>query len=117
MRTGVTTIRHADSSIIKEAKRRGEALGVPYIPRGDTLEEMTEETGLSGFLIYGKQLPLYWSDGEEYRFHMGTAVLRTTQLRKGNPDRLCALLPADATAMCSTAPSGRQGTRVRCHGF
>ena len=71
MRTGVTTIRHADSSIIKEAKRRGEALGFPYIPRGDTLEEMTEETGLSGFLIYGKQLPLYWSDGEEYRFHMG----------------------------------------------
>lgn len=53
MRTGVTTIRHADSSIIKEAKRRGEALGFPYIPRGDTLEEMTEETGLSGFLITG----------------------------------------------------------------
>ena len=51
MRTGVTTIRHADSSIIKEAKRRGEALGFPYIPRGDTLEEMTEETGLSGFQI------------------------------------------------------------------
>ena len=46
MRTGVTTIRHADSSIIKEAKRRGEALGFPYIPRGDTLEEMTEENGL-----------------------------------------------------------------------
>ena len=30
MRTGVTTIRHADFSIVKEAKRRGEALGFPY---------------------------------------------------------------------------------------
>ena len=35
MRTGVTTIRHADSSIIKEAQKRSEALGFPYIPRGD----------------------------------------------------------------------------------
>lgn len=109
MRTGVTTIRHADSSIIKEAKRRGEALGFPYIPRGDTLEEMTEETGLSGFLIYGKQLPLYWSDGEEYRFHMGTAVLRTTQLRKGNPDRLCALLPADGPCDVLDCTFGQAG--------
>ena len=109
MRTGVTTIRHADSSIIKEAKRRGEALGFPYVPRGDTLEEMTEETGLSGFLIYGKQLPLYWSDGEEYRFHMGTAVLRTTQLRKGNPDRLCALLPADGPCDVLDCTFGQAG--------
>lgn len=109
MRTGVTTIRHADSSIIKEAKRRGEALGFPYIPRGDTLEEMTEKTGLSGFLIYGKQLPLYWSDGEEYRFHMGTAVLRTTQLRKGNPDRLCALLPADGPCDVLDCTFGQAG--------
>ena len=115
MRTGVTTIRHADSSIIKEAQKRSEALGFPYIPRGDTLEEMTEETGLSGFLIYGRQLPLYWSDGEEYRFHMGTAVPRNFEKEILTASALSFL--RTAPVMCSTAPSGRQGTRVRCHGF
>ncbi len=94
MKTGVTTIRLFTSAAVEEAKARGEALGLPYVPRGDTLEAMAEETGLDGFLIYGKRLPYFWSFGEEYRFHVGTAALRTQQLAKGNGDRLCSLLPA-----------------------
>ena len=95
MMTAVTTIRNSTAPIIEEAKARAQALGFPYFQREDTLEEMATRDQVDGFLIYGKQLPYYWNGGEEYRFHMGTAVLRTSQMEKGNQDRLCRLLPTD----------------------
>ena len=95
MMTAVTTIRNSTAPIIEEAKARAQALGFPYFQREDTLEEMAARYQVDGFLIYGKQLPYYWNGGEEYRFHMGTAVLRTSQMEKGNQDRLCRLLPTD----------------------
>ena len=95
MMTAVTTIRNSTAPIIEEAKARAQALGFPYFQREDTLEEMATRDQVDGFLIYGKQLPYYWNGGEEYRVHMGTAVLRTSQMEKGNQDRLCRLLPTD----------------------
>ena len=95
MITAVTTIRNSTAPIIEEAKARAQALGFPYFQREDTLEEMAARYHVDGFLIYGKQLPYYWNGGEEYRFHMGTAVLRTSQMEKGNQDRLCRLLPTN----------------------
>lgn len=95
MMTAVTTIRNSTAPIIEEAKARAQVLGFPYFQREDTLEEMAARYQVDGFLIYGKQLPYYWNGGEEYRFHMGTAVLRTSQMEKGNQDRLCRLLPTD----------------------
>ena len=95
MMTAVTTIRNSTAPIIEETKARAQVLGFPYFKREDTLEEMAARYHVDGFLIYGKQLPYYWNGGEEYRFHMGTAVLRTSQMEKGNQDRLCRLLPTD----------------------
>ena len=95
MMTAVTTIRNSTAPIIEETKARAQVLGFPYFQREDTLEEMAARYQVDGFLIYGKQLPYYWNGGEEYRFHMGTAVLRTSQMEKGNQDRLCRLLPTD----------------------
>ncbi len=95
MMTGVTTIRNTSAAIKAEARNRADALGLPYFPREDTLETMASHHGVAGFLIYGKQLPYYWNEGETYRFHVGTAVLRCEQMRKGNADRLCRLLPQE----------------------
>lgn len=92
MNTGITTIRNANGTIIGKAKERALALGFPYIPREETLDDMSGHYGVYGFLIYGKQLPYYWIGGEEYRFHVGTAALRILQMEKGNEDRLCRLL-------------------------
>ena len=109
MRTAVTTIRNSTASIIDEAKARACALGFPYFQREDTLEDMVARYGGDGFLIYGKQLPYYWNGGEEYRFHMGTAVLRTSQMEKGNQDRLCRLLPSDRFCSVLDCTFGQAG--------
>ena len=109
MMTGVTTIRNPSAAMIEEAKRRGEVLGFPYIRREDTLEEMAARTQLSGFLIYGRVLPYYWNQGEEYRFHMGTAVLRISQMEKGNQDRLCRLLPQEGPCQVLDCTFGQAG--------
>lgn len=109
MMTGVTTIRNPSLAMIEEAKQRGEVLGFPYIRREDTLDEMAEHTYLSGFLIYGRVLPYYWNQGEEYRFHMGTAVLRISQMEKGNQDRLCRLLPPEGPCQVLDCTFGQAG--------
>lgn len=109
MMTGVTTIRNPSAQMIEEAKQRGEKLGFPYIRREDTLEEMADHTHLSGFLIYGRVLPYYWNQGEEYRFHLGTAVLRISQMEKGNQDRLCHLLPQEGPCQVLDCTFGQAG--------
>ena len=109
MMTAVTTIRNSTASIMEEAKARAAALGFSYFQREDTLEEMASRYNVHGFLIYGKQLPYYWNGGEEYRFHMGTAVLRTSQMEKGNQDRLCRLLPVDGFCSVLDCTFGQAG--------
>lgn len=54
MNTGVTTIRNYSRPVRDEAKERGRALALPYIPREGTLEEMAAMNHMDGFLIYGK---------------------------------------------------------------
>ena len=93
MNTGITTIRKCRPFIKEEALQRAQALGLPYFVRENMLSEMAEKYGMEGFLVYGKKLPYYWSGGEEYRFHLGTSVLRVEQMKRGNQDRLCSLLP------------------------
>ncbi len=109
MKLGVTTIRKWSRAAVEEAKARAEALGLPYVSRGETLEDMAKASGLSGFLIYGKKLPYYWHDGEEYRFHVGTAVLRVGQMEKGNGDRLCSLLPKEGPLSVLDCTFGQAG--------
>lgn len=109
MKTGVTTIRNSSALIIAEARARSAVLGFPYIERGDTLEDMVRRHGMDGFLIYGKQLPYYWNGGEKYRFHVGTAVLRITQMEKGNQDRLCRLLPSEGPCSVLDCTFGQAG--------
>lgn len=109
MMTGVTTIRNPSPAMIEEAKQRGKRLGFPYVRREDTLEEMAAQGNLSGFLIYGRVLPYYWNQGEEYRFHLGTAVLRISQMEKGNQDRLCRLLPQDGFCRVLDCTFGQAG--------
>ena len=95
MNTGVTTIRNYSRPVRDEARERASALSLPYVPREGTLEDMAAMNHLEGFLIYGKKQPSFWTGGEEYRFHLGTAVLRTAQMERGNSDRLCSLLPPE----------------------
>lgn len=109
MKTGVTTIRKWNRFVVEEARARAAALGLPYLDRGETLEEMAEAEGLSGFLIYGKKLPYYWNRGEEYRFHVGTSVLRIGQMEKGNGDRLCSLLPQEGDCHVLDCTFGQAG--------
>ncbi len=109
MNLAVTTIRKYTRAIEEEAKARAQALGLPYVPRGETLEDMAKESGFSGFLIYGKKLPTYWHGGEEYRFHVGTAVLRVGQMEKGNGDRLCDLLPKEEGLQVLDCTFGQAG--------
>ena len=109
MMTGVTTIRNPSSAMMEEAKQRGQSLGFPYVRREDTLEDMAVHSHVSGFLIYGKVLPYYWNQGEEYRFHMGTAVLRISQMEKGNQDRLCRLLPQEGPCEVLDCTFGQAG--------
>lgn len=93
MNTGITTIRKCRPAIKAEALERAETLHLPYFQRENMLSDMAQKYGMEGFLVYGKKLPYYWSGGEEYRFHLGTSVLRIEQMKRGNQDRLCSLLP------------------------
>lgn len=109
MNMGVTTIRNYSRSVREEAEERAKALSLPYVPREGTLEDMAERFHMDGFLIYGKRQPSFWTGGEEYRFHLGTAVLRTTQLERGNKDRLCRLLPEERPLSVLDATFGQGG--------
>lgn len=92
---GVTTIRDFDISIREAALERAKVLRLPFVERGNLLESMAKEKGLEGFLVYGRKPPYFWSEKGEYHFHLGTAVLRMNQISRGNPDRLCDLLPKE----------------------
>ena len=107
--TGVTTIRNYSYSVKMEAMRRAEALQLDYCPREGTLEEMESSFHKEGFLIYGKKIPFYYTKGEEYHFHFGTAVLRKEQIKRGNHDRLCRLLPENGYCSVLDATFGQGG--------
>lgn len=108
MNIAVTTIRNYSRSIREEAEERGRALSLPFVPREGTLEDMRARCHEEGFLIYGKKQPSFWIGGEEYRFHLGTAVLRCEQMRRGHEDRLCRLLP-EGTVSVLDATFGQGG--------
>ena len=108
MNIAVTTIRNYSRSIREEAEERGRALSLPFVPREGTLEDMRARCHKEGFLIYGKKQPSFWIGGEEYRFHLGTAVLRCEQMRRGHEDRLCRLLP-EGTVSVLDATFGQGG--------
>lgn len=109
MNTGVTTIRNYSRPVRDEARERASALALPYVPREGTLEDMAAMNHMEGFLIYGKKQPSFWTGGEEYRFHLGTAVLRTAQMERGNSDRLCRLLPPERPLSVLDATFGQGG--------
>lgn len=108
MNIGTTTIRNYSRMSRELAEERAVSLQIPYIPREGTLEEMAETSHMEGFLIYGKKLPYFWTGGEEYHFHLGTSVLRVEQMKRGNGDRLCRLLP-EGTRSVLDATFGQGG--------
>lgn len=87
-----TTTVGAGEDILREAKARAAALGFPFLARTGNLETLAA-LGFDAFLIYGKDGPALFAEGHLHRFHTGTAALRILQLQRGNPDRLCSLLP------------------------
>ena len=89
----VTTVHKAPEDVVRLAKERAAALGLPYRARLATFEAM-EADGAAGFLVYGRQSPALWSGGHEHTFHTGTARLRLLAMERGGTDRLCSLLPA-----------------------
>lgn len=92
---GITTILKAENTIIQQAKKQAQVMGYPYVEREGKLVELAKKTKMTGFLIYGKTLPLFWTPQGVYQFHLGTAVLRIGQIKKGKGDRLCHLLPEE----------------------
>ena len=99
MKTFVTTVLKPDEETVRFAKERAIVLGFPYVPRRGLLEDEAKTAGADGFLIYGRQLPVYWTPKGMYRFHLGTAVLRIHEMEKGNHDRLCSLLPENCSSV------------------
>lgn len=109
MNIAATTIRNYSRAVREMAEERAESLQIPYTVREGTLEEMALRLHMEGFLIYGKTLPYFWTGGEEYHFHLGTSVLRTEQMRRGNQDRLCRLLPSRGNLSVLDATFGQGG--------
>ena len=109
MSIGVTTVQNYSSQVKEEATRRAAALGLCFCPRKGTLEEMESLFSKEGFLVYGKKMPYYYTKGEEYHFHFGTAVLRREQMMGGHEDRLCRLLPQVGRCSVLDATFGQGG--------
>ncbi len=87
----VTTVWKAPGPLVETARRRAEELGLPFIERAAALPLLG--SGEDSFLVYGKEEPVLWHDGEIHAFHTGTAKLRLLQMERGSADRLCRLLP------------------------
>lgn len=90
----VTTVHKAPIHIVETARKRAKVLGLPYLLRENTLESM-ETNDIHGFLVYGKKGPSLWVGGSTHAFHTGTAKLRLLGMKRGDPDRLCTLLPVN----------------------
>lgn len=86
-----TTVWKAPASLVRKARARAEALGLPFEERTKPLDQMGSGDG--SFLIYGKKEPLLWHGGDIHTFHTGTAKLRLLAMKRGGEDRLCRLLP------------------------
>lgn len=87
----VTTVWKAPGRLVETARRRADELGLPFIERTAALPLLGSRE--DSFLVYGKEEPVLWHDGEIHAFHTGTAKLRLLQMERGSADRLCRLLP------------------------
>lgn len=93
MKIAVTTVLKPDKDILRRAAEKAKDLNCICYEREKNLLHMAEKYGEDGFLIYGKKPTFLWSKNGIYKFHLGTAVLRIAELKKGHGDRLCNLLP------------------------
>ena len=99
MNIAVTTVLKPDADSLRRARKKAEDLRTAFYEREKNLFHMSEKYGEEGFLVYGKKPVFFWSKEGTYRFHLGTAVLRIFEMRKGHGDRLCNLLPGDCTSV------------------
>ena len=99
MNIAVTTVLKPDADSLRRAREKAEDLRTAFYEREKNLFHMSEKYGEEGFLVYGKKPVFFWSKEGTYRFHLGTAVLRIFEMRKGHGDRLCNLLPGDCTSV------------------
>ena len=99
MNLGITTIRKPDDHVLSLAKAKSKEWTIPYFKRDGLLLEMAEKNGREGFLIYGHQLPSFWTKESVYKFHLGTSVLRIKRLQEWKSDRVCRLLPRDCSSV------------------
>ena len=88
MNIAVTTVLKPDADSLRRAREKAEDLRITFYEREKNLFHMSEKYGKEGFLIYGKEPVFFWSKEGTYRFHLGTAVLRIFEMRKGHGDRL-----------------------------
>lgn len=93
MRIAVTTARSCQESLLSEARRKAAEMGLPFLERKGSLLSMKQSFLLDGILLFSKKGPSFWTEEGEYRFHLGTAVLRILQMERGNTDRLCQIIP------------------------
>ena len=91
MNIAVTTVLKPDADSLRCAREKAEDLRITFYEREKNLFQMSEK--------YGKEPVFFWSKEGTYRFHLGTAVLRIFEMRKGHEDRLCNLLPEDCTSV------------------
>lgn len=89
---GITTIPKPIEQNIAQAREIAEKFSIPFFERKESCKKCMEENNLDGLIVCGKELFLKTKDGE-YKFHLGMAKLRLLQLKRGNVDRLCKLIP------------------------
>lgn len=89
---GITTIPKPQDEIVKKAEERAKELNLPFYERVNSCNECIKKNNLEGLIVYGKE-PFFKSGEEEYYFNIGTGKLRLLQLKRGNEDRLCRLIP------------------------
>jgi 16S rRNA (guanine1516-N2)-methyltransferase len=93
MKIGVTTGSSITPDLEEKAKQAAKELSLPFLPREETLKDLSAKYEMDGFLAIDKKGWAFHFHNSCYRFHLGASVLRIIQLKKGNSDRLCRWLP------------------------
>lgn len=93
MRIAVTTARDCKEGLLYMAQRKAGEMNLPFLERKGPLLSMKQSFSLDGILVCTEKGLSFWTEEGEYRFHLGTSVLRVLQMERGNADRLCRVLP------------------------
>lgn len=84
----VTTSARPNETLLAEAHGWAQRLGVPVVPRDQSLGKLTARHGVQGVLVVTPQRPVYREPekGLEYFFHPAMAKTRLHNCRRGHDD-------------------------------